>query len=211
MPESYTEYYDLVKPELDGSADVWGQRLNEDLDKIDAAIRNCAHLTSHPAFNTPLTGNDFQLPVLLPAQPDPNVISHERLAATQTWVDGRILFYLNKFFPPGSIMMWSGAFGSVPTGWTFCDGSLGSPDLRGRFVLCANNAAPVISPWAKEGTLTPYPGEHTHAKSYDIYPGPSTGDAPPPFPVNNAQAQFSGVSNTIPYIAQMYIWKFANW
>ncbi|MCP4687056.1 MAG: hypothetical protein GY859_03340 [Desulfobacterales bacterium] len=39
----------------------------------------------------------------------------------------------NLSFPKGGIIMWSGA--SPPAGWALCDGSKGTPDLRGRFVL----------------------------------------------------------------------------
>lgn len=37
--------------------------------------------------------------------------------------------------PSGLIIMWSGS--SIPSGWALCDGSYGTPDLRGRFVLGA--------------------------------------------------------------------------
>ena len=37
--------------------------------------------------------------------------------------------------PCGTIVMWSGAVGDVPNGWFVCDGSNGTPDLRGRFIL----------------------------------------------------------------------------
>lgn len=35
--------------------------------------------------------------------------------------------------PVGLICIWSGS--EVPNGWTLCDGTNGTPDLRGRFVL----------------------------------------------------------------------------
>ena len=41
----------------------------------------------------------------------------------------------NGTFPLGGIIMWSGAISAIPTGWSLCDGSNGTPDLRNRFVL----------------------------------------------------------------------------
>lgn len=37
--------------------------------------------------------------------------------------------------PSGVITMWSGSSANIPTGWTLCNGSNGTPDLRGRFIL----------------------------------------------------------------------------
>lgn len=37
--------------------------------------------------------------------------------------------------PVGAIVIWSGAANRVPDGWALCDGSNGTPDLRGRFVV----------------------------------------------------------------------------
>ena len=31
--------------------------------------------------------------------------------------------------------MWSGSASEIPTGWQFCDGTNGTPDLRNRFVV----------------------------------------------------------------------------
>jgi microcystin-dependent protein len=38
-------------------------------------------------------------------------------------------------FPKGIIVLWNGLSTNVPEGWTLCDGTSGSPDLRGKFVL----------------------------------------------------------------------------
>jgi len=38
-----------------------------------------------------------------------------------------------NLLPSGMIFAWSGTV--VPTGWVVCDGSNGTPDLRGRFIL----------------------------------------------------------------------------
>lgn len=38
-------------------------------------------------------------------------------------------------FPQGGIVMWSGGEGAIPEGWSLCDGTNGTPDLRDRFVI----------------------------------------------------------------------------
>ncbi len=42
-------------------------------------------------------------------------------------------------FPSGGIIMWSGTAANIPTGWTLCDGTNGTPNLRGRFVMGADS------------------------------------------------------------------------
>lgn len=37
--------------------------------------------------------------------------------------------------PTGGIILWSGSAASIPSGYVLCDGSNGTPDLRGRFVV----------------------------------------------------------------------------
>ncbi|WP_413854570.1 hypothetical protein [Candidatus Ruminimicrobium bovinum] len=37
--------------------------------------------------------------------------------------------------PKGAIIIWSGSADKIPTGWALCDGTNGTPDLRGKFVL----------------------------------------------------------------------------
>jgi len=39
--------------------------------------------------------------------------------------------------PSGCILIWSGAVGSIPTGFVICDGTNGTPDLRDKFVIGA--------------------------------------------------------------------------
>lgn len=53
--------------------------------------------------------------------------------------------------PQGTILLWSGAVSAIPAGWHLCDGSDGTPDLRGRFVVGAGGDYAV---GAKGGTAT---------------------------------------------------------
>jgi hypothetical protein len=41
--------------------------------------------------------------------------------------------------PAGSIIMWSGSIGAIPTGYYLCDGQNGTPNLKDRFVVGAGN------------------------------------------------------------------------
>lgn len=42
--------------------------------------------------------------------------------------------------PVGAIVLWSGAADQIPSGWLLCDGTQGTPDLRGRFVVGAGGS-----------------------------------------------------------------------
>lgn len=43
----------------------------------------------------------------------------------------------------GMIILWSGAIDDLPAGWAYCDGTLGTPNLKNRFVVGASAAKPV--------------------------------------------------------------------
>lgn len=51
--------------------------------------------------------------------------------------------FVNSYLPVGMIVMWSGSIASIPSGWALCDGSLGTPNLRDRFVVGAGSTYPV--------------------------------------------------------------------
>jgi len=43
--------------------------------------------------------------------------------------------------PTGGIIMWSGTIASIPSGWSLCDGSNGTPDLTDKFIISVASAA----------------------------------------------------------------------
>jgi microcystin-dependent protein len=61
--------------------------------------------------------------------------------------------------PSGLIAIWSGATGSIPSGWQLCDGTNGTPDLRNSFVLGAGNSYTVGQ---KGGSTDAIVVAHTH-------------------------------------------------
>lgn len=67
--------------------------------------------------------------------------------------------------PSGAVIAWHGNANSVPSGWTLCDGTNGTPDLRDKFVLGAGNSYAVGATGGEaEVTLTTSQmPAHTHS------------------------------------------------
>ena len=63
------------------------------------------------------------------------------LTATNLVVDGTVHVGTSGEFkgygtiPVGGIIMWNGAANKVPDGWKLCDGTEGTPNLKGRFIV----------------------------------------------------------------------------
>lgn len=51
--------------------------------------------------------------------------------------------FVEREFPLGTIQSWYGSIDSIPGTWRLCDGSLGTPDLRNKFLGCAADTYPV--------------------------------------------------------------------
>jgi hypothetical protein len=72
-----------------------------------------------------------------------------------------------QLVPAGVIVMWGGLVVNIPTGWLLCDGTAGTPDLRGRFIKGAATAG-ATGGSATHGHTTTQPSDHaalTHAGS----------------------------------------------
>lgn len=66
--------------------------------------------------------------------------------------------------PSGGIIVWSGSIGTIPAGFVICDGTLGTPDLRDKFVPGAGSA---YAPHDVGGAVN-----HTHGFSTDGHTHP---------------------------------------
>jgi len=73
-----------------------------------------------------------------------------------------------NILPIGAICMWSGAPSAIPTGWVLCDGSNGTPDLRGRFVVGLNSADPEFNLMDKTGGSKTVSIQKQHLPKYDL-------------------------------------------
>ena len=60
--------------------------------------------------------------------------------------------------PSGVILMWHGLIANIPSGWVLCNGSNGTPDLRGQFVQGAANG---VEAGGTGGSATAAPANHS--------------------------------------------------
>ena len=69
--------------------------------------------------------------------------------------------YLYGTIPVGGIIMWSGTIASIPSNWSLCNGSNGTPDLRNKFIVGANADSGGSAKTTVTGSATASGGEAT--------------------------------------------------
>jgi hypothetical protein len=114
-------------------------------------------------------------------------ITDEPIELAEGSTIGGVAIASEQTVPAGGIIMWSGA--EVPEGWSLCDGTEGTPDLRNRFVVGSGDgyttgesgsgdSALIVSTTRMSGNLcTPAHG----GPCYDFVLGVSGGGGIPPY------------------------------
>jgi microcystin-dependent protein len=64
---------------------------------------------------------------------------------------------------PGTIGIWTKDVSELPTGWAFCDGTNGTPDLRDRFIIGAGGSYDLGDTGGSVTVSTTTDGSHTHS------------------------------------------------
>jgi hypothetical protein len=58
--------------------------------------------------------------------------------------------FVQGVFPRGMIVMWNSSYATIPTGWQLCDGSNGTPNLQGQFIV---GATATLGTWNTPGNV----------------------------------------------------------
>lgn len=178
MVDATTTNYGLTKPSIGGSDDTWGDKLNANLDLIDAALKtiaDAAGVVMTPAqilaalitADGASSGLDADLLDGREAsyfQPVSTLLDAVKaIDGTGSGIDADLLDgrHASEFLLTftGLIVMWSGTIASIPAGWALCNGANGTPDLRDRFVV---GAGTTYAPGATGGAAT-----HNHGVTVD--------------------------------------------
>jgi len=119
--------------------------------------------------------------------------------------------YLNNpsGFQRGMIISWYGTIATIPSGWQLCNGTNGSPDLRNRFVICADADSGGLAKTSITGAPTQWNDNplHYHDASLSL-PSGSSIQAGSDYDTNAAGTTGANTLPTLsPYFALAYIMK----
>lgn len=112
--------------------------------------------------------------------------------------------------PTGMIILWHGTIATIPSGWVLCDGSGGTPDLRNKFVICANADSGGTAKTTIEGAASQSGG--STAYKIDLSGGTNIADVDPAgnyeFTTNVGKAaNTNDIVVVPPFFALAYIMK----
>ena len=145
---------------------------------VNAAVANLAPINS-PTF----TGT--------PTAPTPTSGDNSTKVATTAFVNGLV----GSGVPTGIIVMWNSTAASIPAGWQLCNGTNGTPDLRGQFIIGASAVTGDYGDNDNDADDSEYPvGDTGGASSANITI--STSNLPAHTHTFNGSASISGTTNT---------------
>lgn len=120
--------------------------------------------------------------------------------------------------PVGLVCMWSGSTTDIPSGWALCNGSNGTPDLRGRFIVGAGSSYSVGATGGSASVTLTEEQMPSHSHEITIRPASSSVSLSVPQSKGSASAAGADVETTTagggkshenrpPYYALCYIMK----
>lgn len=131
---------------------IKGTEIDTEYNAIASAISSKAD-TNSPTF----TGT--------PAAATASAGTNTTQIATTAFVTTAIAAATAALVPAGMIMIWSGSVGSIPSGWTLCNGSNSTPDLRDKFIVGAGSTYAV---GGTGGSANAVVVSHTHTATSTV-------------------------------------------
>jgi microcystin-dependent protein len=138
MAETETPTLKLIKPEIGGSNTTWGNRTNENWDKVDVGVLG-VKTVADAALQRGGTDENLRTASEMLLYADAVQVPDDRPGAivSQRWVRD----LLNAIEPIGLIKIWGGSIATIPEGWALCNGQTVNnnvtPNLMDKFILGA--------------------------------------------------------------------------
>lgn len=133
MPGSQTTFVKLLKPQIEGDAEVWGEKLNEDMDKLETWLVETRKAQLQALYNGDPGLIDNLADPVVPQHLEDQQFRTAKLPLfypnnlTLTAAQGHALVtrvmvekMLDLLVPTGTIVAWSGDPNAIPAGWTLC-------------------------------------------------------------------------------------------
>ncbi|RWX44581.1 hypothetical protein H206_01496 [Candidatus Electrothrix aarhusensis] len=148
----------------DGSTRFWQETQNVTFDGSGRFSVTLGSGSGNPLDPKDFTGTTF---IGIKVGTEPELAPRQQLTsvayAFQSFLGG---------VPSGVIVMWSGSISNIPEGWALCNGTQGTPNLQGKFIVGTGSGYSVGN---TGGTAS---NNLTHSHTVNSHNHSITGDAP---------------------------------